>query len=112
MYCMHESLFRPAKLDFHAEPYPSPKDIFLSDIGPTHMTFEWSPLIFNCPSLQYIITSDSNCGTCPNATINATATCTNMTINGHTCNLFVQTEVCGSIIGEKSKPLKVKLQGM
>ena len=86
--------------------------MFLSDIGPIHMTFKWSPLLLNCPSLKYIITSESNCGVCPNTTTNTTATCTDITIDGRTCNLFVQTEVCESIIGEKSKPLKIKLQGI
>ena len=96
----------------HAEPFPSPNGMFLSDIGPTHMTFKWSPLLLNCPSLKYIITSErSNCGICPNTTTNTTATCTDMTIDGQTCNLFVQTEVCESIIGEKSKQLEVKLKG-
>ena len=66
----------------HAEPFPSPNGMFLSDIGPTHMTFKWSPLLLNCPSLKYIITSErSNCGICPNTTTNTTATCTDMTID-------------------------------
>ena len=94
------------------EPFSPPVDIYLSDIGTKHLSIAWSPLHFNCPSITYMITSNGNCGRCPGNTTNTNATCTDVTANGQICTLYVQTVICGHIIGDKSNQLFVKLKGL
>ena len=58
------------------------------------MIFEWSPVIINCPTLYYVISS--NCGLCPNTTDKPTATCSaNISeLSGGQCTFEVKTGVC------------------
>lgn len=97
----------------YTESSPPPNDLYISDVSPTHLTFNWSPLTLRCPSTRYLISTNGNCGTCPQSTASTSATCTNMTatINDRICSLTVQTEICGFIRGELSDPLLVKLNG-
>ena len=69
--------------------------------------FSWIPVTAQCPYIQYVITS-RNCGLCLNVTNTTSVLCTNYnynSVNAHenrTCIFAVQTEVCGSLIGNRS----------
>ena len=61
------------------------------------MVFKWNPVIMNCPSLYYIISSD--CGLCRdnNIIINeTTATCSATGLSREYCTFGVKTGVCNS----------------
>ena len=69
------------------------------------IVFAWSEVEAQCPYIQYII-SAINCGLCPNSTVDTTVTCMNVSesVNSSsTCLFAIQTETCGSILGEKSE---------
>ena len=66
-----------------------------------------------CPYIQYIITS-TNCGVCPNVTNDTSVSCLRFNITtyeNHTCMFAVQTEVCGSLIGNRSDNVILNLNG-
>ena len=95
------------------DPLPPPNDVTFSYImedsdGSMALTFNWTPVILNCPSLQYIITS--NCGSCPNMTMITTVTCRGIEF-GKRCTFEISSAVCGSIIGNTSAIL-VDLKGI
>lgn len=95
------------------DPLPPPNDITIIHVtedtdGTTNLAFIWSPVVLNCPSLRYIITS--NCGLCPNATSMTTIKCRGISV-GERCTLTVQSEVCGSIIGNATT-ISVDLKGI
>ena len=60
------------------------------------VTFEWSPVVTDCPSFFYITTSV--CGLCPNNTVSTTVTCTKALIS-QLCTFSVRTSVCDSLEG-------------
>ena len=75
----------------------------------THVSFNWSQISSQCPSIQYHIVA-SNCGECPDITINNKVTCTGkytQLINSHQCSFAVQTIVCDEIIGDISTAINV-----
>ena len=94
-----------------SEPFPPPNNVHLNNISPVHLIFSWSPLALSCPSLSYIITSTTDCGICPNTSTKTSVTCNNITVSGQTCSYYVQTKICGNLVGRKSQPLVVKLKG-
>ena len=94
---------------------PPTKDLHLVNADPTHMTVEWTPQVFNCSDVNYIVLRGANiCGICTNTTANTYATCTNMTIDGRMCNLSIQTEskTCELLRGTKSDTLHIFLKGI
>ena len=71
-----------------------PGDVHVSDINPNQFTIEWSPpASINCPGVTYDIAT-SNCGVCPNTTSNTSVRCTNLTVDGRICSVFIQTKAC------------------
>ena len=95
-------------LNLHIDPYPPPNDITLTKLGAhdalynysTEMFFEWSPVIINCPTLYYDISS--NCGLCPNTShTEPTATCSAhiSELSGGQCTFEVKTGVCNDLLG-------------
>ena len=106
--CFHDtcSLFM---LLMYVAPLPPPNDVTVSiNINPLRLTFSWSPVSFNCPSLHYIISF--NCGICPGITKNTTIVCADIQVNAvEDCNFAIQTSICDSIIGNSSSiPLILK----
>lgn len=102
-----------------AEPLLPPNNIHLSAIDPTHLTFNWnydnlhnimSVNIGSCFSHTYRIFTQ-NCGICPNSTRSSFVICTNITNDGITCSIAVQTEVCGNLISNMSESVIVFLKG-
>ena len=88
-------------------PYAPPGDIRYEKMEPDRLQFSWSKVAPHCPYVQYIITA-RNCGICPNTTVDATVTCTNYSSSENsTCLFAVQTETCGSILGEMSGYLEI-----
>ena len=78
----------------------------------THLSFIWSQVPLNCPSIQYKIIVTENCGECPNTTTSNKVTCTrNYTqlTNNHQCSFAVQTVVCDDIIGDFSSVVNVTM---
>ena len=91
------------------EPFPPLTDFQLMEANHTHLSFNWTQVSLNCPSLQYIVAS--NCGNCPSTTNNK-VTCTgNYTQLINTdcqCSFTVQTVVCNdSIVGDISTAINV-----
>ena len=77
------------------------------------LVFTWNEVTSHCPSIQYVITA-TNCGVCPCVTKNTTISCLYFNIStkvNFKCMLAVQTEVCGSILGEMSDYSLVNLIG-
>ena len=92
----------------NAVPFPPPEAISLAlvNFGPKEITFSWSPVAPDCPSIHYNILA-SNCGSCPTITNHTNVTCTDVPTDGM-CTLAVETVVCGNITGNRSKPLTFK----
>jgi hypothetical protein len=63
-----------------------------------------------CSSIRYIITT-KNCGACPKSTTNTSITCSISPRTLGKCMLAIQTEVCGTMVGEKSEYIIVNLYG-
>ena len=85
------------------DPLPPPSDISWARISTEEIVFSWSPVVSNCSSIHYNVL-DSNCGVCPNSTLDTNITCTNVSMNHLSiCMLAVQTVVCGNISGEWSQ---------
>ena len=93
----------------NAAPLPPPDEISLAlvNFGQKEITFSWSPVAPDCPSIQYNILA-SNCGSCPTTTNHTTITCTDLPSDGSLCTFAVETVVCGNIAGNRSKPLMLK----
>ena len=91
---------------------PSLSDIMISNIENGQITFTWSPLSHNCPSLQYN-TITSHCGHCPSTTTYTSVTCTNITLTrfAHICVFAVQPVVCETILLMASKPAAILIKG-
>ena len=93
--------------------YPSPDNINLADVQPGKLLFNWTSVISNCSTLQYNITSTSNCGTCTAVTNTTTviATCSDLrlTTNAVTCHFRVSSHACG-LVGNPSSPIALILK--
>ena len=89
----------------NAATFPPPDEIsiVLFDFGLKEITFSWSPVAPDCPSIHYNVLA-SNCGSCPTTTNHTTATCTDVPSDGM-CTRAVETVVCRNITGNQSKPL-------
>ena len=92
--------------------YPPPDNLYLADAQPRTLIFNWTPVLSNCSTLQYITSSD--CGTC-SIVINATtaaAICSDfqLTTSASLCNFRVSSHACG-LSGNPSLPTIVKLKG-
>ena len=87
-------------------PYAPPNDIHVETVDADQVKFVWSEVTSQCPCIRYIISAD-NCGLCPNSTVDTTVTCTNISssvnVLNSICLFALQTETCGSILGEKSE---------
>ena len=71
--------------------------------------------MFNCSDVNYVIKGTRNCGSCINTTIkDTTATCTNMSIDGHVCSLSIQTvlETCDLLNETISDAINILLKGI
>ena len=93
---------------------PPPKDLQLFDANLKYLRVNWTPPVFNCSDVNYIITGTNNCGICTNTTDNTSATCTDMYIDGHLCNMTIQaqSETCDLLGGALSRPLHILLKGI
>ena len=85
-------------------PYPPPNNINLDvhtrglshDNSFIEMIFKWHPVVINCPTLYYTISS--NCGLCPNITNKTSIVCSaNVSeLSGGQCTFQVKTGVCNT----------------
>ena len=85
----------------YVAPLPPPTDVQLVEANNTHLSFNWTQVSLNCPSIEYHIMT-SNCGKCPTATPHHAVTCSgNYTwhMNDQKCVFAIQTVVCNNIIG-------------
>ena len=90
--------------------YPPPDSLYLTDVQPGKLVFNWTPVNSNCSTLQYNITS--NCGTCPTVTNATTAICSDLhlTTNASLCHFRVSSHACG-LVGNPSSSFAVNLKG-
>ena len=93
--------------------YPPPNNLFLVDVQPGILVFNWTPAISNCSTLQYNIITTSECGACPTVANTTTATCSNiqLTTNAVLCHIRVSSRAC-SLVGNPSLPTAVTLKGI
>ena len=91
--------------------YPPPDNLYLADAQQGRLVFNWTPVISNCSTLQYNITSD--CGTCYTFTNATTATCSDLqlTTNAVLCHFRVSSRAC-DLVGNSSSPIAVTLKGI
>ena len=95
---------------------PPSNNITLSEVSNEQLTFSWSPVTTNCPSVHYNINA-TNCGSCSDRLSVTTSTSSLITCNisstpPPTCTLTFQTVVCGSILGTISKLVVHLIQGL
>ena len=93
---------------------PPPNNLHLRELGWSHLIVDWNPPIFNCGNIKYYINSTKNCGVCTSITTSTTTTCMGMTIDGQTCNLFIQTfsETCTFLSRSEVYSFQVPLKCM
>ena len=84
-----------------------PNDVQLTRVDTGQLTFTWTPVNSNCPSINYMATLD--CGTC-SIPMGTTVNCSGLQLPG-VCSFTVQTMVCGQV-GAPSDPLTVTLRGI
>ena len=93
--------------------YPPPDDINLANVQPGKLVFNWTSVISNCSTLQYIIASSSYCGTCTAVanTTTVTATCSDLQLstNAVLCHFRVSSRACG-LVGNPSSPIVLTLK--
>ena len=88
---------------------PPPIRVNFVEESPNHIRFNWSHVLFICPLLHYRIVA-SNCGQCPNTTVNTTVTCRGNNTklsNSAPCSFAVQTVACGETAGDVSMAVNV-----
>ena len=90
------------------EPFPPPTDVQLVEANHTHLSFNWSLVLLNCPSIFYHIVA-SNCGQCPDTTTSNKVICTgNYAMISHQCSFAVQASACNdSTVGDISTAVNV-----
>ena len=83
----------------------------LTKVNRGELTFSWSPLASNCPTVQYNITS-TDCGNCTRHTTNTSTTCaiTLASTEIRNCTFSVRGELHG-FAGRPSSPITVTLKG-
>ena len=86
-----------------AAPYTPPQtpSLIFTDLNLRHITFSWTPVDPNCPTIHYD-TIASNCGSCPTTTNHTNVTCTDIPTDGSTCVFAIRVVVCGNITGNVS----------
>lgn len=95
--------------------YPPPDDFNLADVQPGKLVFNWTPVISSCSTLQYDVTSTSNCGSCTvvanTSVTTVTATCSDLplTTDAVTCHFRVRSCACG-LVGNPSSPVALTLK--
>ena len=104
----------------YADSLPSPPSTIYTSIVDTvsrRITFTWSPVTPGCQlqSIVYYILA-SNCGSCPTTTNQINATCTDVptgpSANSTTaCTFALQAIICDFVIGRRSSPITVLLEG-
>ena len=94
-----------------AELSAPPNDVHTESIYSNQLVFSWSPVTAQCPHIQYVITS-VNCGICSSITNHTFVTCSDFSVSVHgtlRCMFAIQTDVCGSILGEMSDLIVLNL---
>ena len=92
-------------------PYPPPKDVYLSNVGLGNTTFSWTSISHSCSTVNYIITS--NCVGCPSSTNATMVTCSGLQLSTDAimCSFSISSRVC-DITGYLSHPVILTLKGM
>ena len=93
--------------------YPPPNNLFLVDVQPGTLVFNWTSAISNCSTLQYNIITSSDCGACPTVTNMTTATCSDIqpTTDAVLCHIRVSSRAC-NLVGNSTLPTAVTLKGI
>lgn len=94
----------------YADYYPPPSGVHLESVQSNQLLFTWNEVNAQCSSVRYIITA-KNCGVCPRNTTNTSIICSISPQTRGECMFAVQTEICRSLIGERSKYVIVNLYG-
>ena len=94
----------------HADGYPPPSFVHISDLNRSHLIFSWRAPVRNCPSLSYKILA-TNCGDCPSSTNTTNTSCMIGTVTEIECIFTLKTIVCGNILSNESYSLKVSFRG-
>ena len=95
---------------------PPPDNVHLDEVDLHRLNFHWDPVPSVCSAIKYKITA-TNCGVCPNATLNTSVTCAindQMKMNGinNSCILSVRSIACEGIVGDSSNIVTATLRGM
>ena len=94
----------------HAGPYQrAPSGVNLTNVRPDELTFAWTQIDPNCPTVQYNITSD--CGSCSTGS-GTSATCSNLQLSAteRNCTFSIKSMICG-FTGPSSNAVTVTLRG-
>ena len=87
--------------------YPPPDNLYLADVQPGTLVFDWTPTISNCSTIQYNIITTSECGACPIVTNMTTATCSGIQPTTESdavlCHIRVSSHAC-NLVGNPSLP--------
>ena len=83
----------------------------LTDATPHQLTFSWTAVVHECPSVNYTLTT-SSCGDCPSTIDTPTTTCRIQPGEPRTCIASVQAVVCDGILGEPSMASTFRLKGI
>ena len=93
---------------FFTDHYPPPSGVHLESVESNQLLFTWNKVTTQCPSIRYIISS-KNCGICPKNTTNTSIICSIFPHTRGKCMFAVQTEICRSVVGERSEYILVNL---
>ena len=93
--------------------HPPPDNLFLVDVQPGTLVFNWTSANSNCSTLQYNVTTTSECGACPTVTNTTTATCSGiqLTTDAVLCHIRISSRTC-NLVGNPSLPTTVSLKGI
>ena len=86
----------------------SPRDLRLTRVDTGQLTFTWTPVNSNCPSINYMATL--NCGDCSVAIGTTTTICSGLQLP-NVCSFTVTTMACGQVRAP-SDPISVNLRGI
>ena len=89
----------------------APGGVTLSNISSDGVTFSWSQIDLNCPTVQYQITNP-DCGNC-SLSGDRSATCSNLPLSTTEtdCTFSVASVICG-FTGPSSNPITLTLKGI
>ena len=95
---------------FFTDVFSLPSYVFVSrtDFISKELTFHWSPVAPECPTITYN-TIASNCGKCPSFTNNNTIICTDVPTNGSMCTFAIRIVFCRGTTGNLSNTIQVIL---